>query len=414
MKKMILFFIGYLLFNSIAAAQNPRIEIHHIGAGDGDATLIIAIDTVDAKDIFGKYNLDTAVILIDGQRSSTGKEVWRYVKDTVNALSPTLRKIDCIILTHLHIDHFGGLGAVINEAIKEGWKIGRVIDRQYARTTNYYQPENITDDCYGLLAPTPDKSNFNKYVQVLKKQNLLPTTALVPGNDLFAALFNFKYLAMICVVSNGITLANNPLVADTCFLPLVNKRYKPRSENDLSIGFLLTFQGFKYLTLGDLGGVSGSYTDGETPVTKWLMQTLGKGYHICANKVSHHGSEESSSPWFAATNNFTVSVIPASLRSFGKSALALPTEVAIKSFKSAGNDSLLYTYIPKNPKIPSSYWTKGDLDLYNDVVLKVSGVPGFGQNVNMTIVQHAKSKKGVYTMSPVVSVITCNKGHDDD
>lgn len=416
MKNFIILLICLMGLTNVLFSQTPRIEIHHIGAGDGDATLIIAIDEVDAKNIYNQNYLDTAVVLIDGQRS--GKEVWRYVRDTVNALSPNLKKIDCIVLSHLHIDHFGGLAYVMNEATKAGWKIGKVLDRQHANYTKYFKPERIADDCYDLDAPLPDLKNFNKYLSALVENHLTPTIAPIPGNDVFKALFNFKHMSMFCIVSNGVTLATNPEVADTCFLPRVSTTngylYKPKSENDLSIGFLIEFQGFHYLTLGDLGGISGGYTDGETPVTRWLQHALGPGYHICANKVSHHGSEESTSPWFATTNNFTVSVIPASLRSYGKSQNALPTESAITNLGLIPEHHIRYTFIPKNPQTPSSFWTKGNLDKYNDVILKVNGLPGYGKTIVMQEIQHAKSKKGVYQGPATVDSITCDKGHSDN
>lgn len=419
MKTTLLSLVGSLLLSFTLSAQVPRLEIHHIGAGDGDATLIIAIDSVNALNIQGKKYLDTAIILIDGQRASGGKEVWRYVRDTVTALSPKLKRIDYIVVSHLHIDHYGGVPYIISQAKQNGWNIQKVIDRQSADYSNFQNGLTVPDSCYdSLSAPNPDAASFKRYQDTLKKYKLTPTFAPLPANDLLS-VFNFDDIKMYCVVSCGLTFALNPdpKVADTCFLPIVNASgrnyYKPRSENDLSIGWLIDYQGFHYLTLGDLGGVSGGgYTDGETPVTKWLLQTFNSPeYHICANKVSHHGSRESTSEWFADKNNFTASVFPASLRSYGTSQHALPTQTAIENLKNTGKDTLLYTFIPQNPQTLSSYWKKNNLEYYNDVIIKILGEPGF-DDINLKIIERKKNKKSVYLSPATVLPIICNKGHD--
>lgn len=415
MKTTILLLISTFALSFTLFSQVPRLEMHHIGAGDGDATLIIAIDSVNSENIEGHKYLDTAIILIDGQRSGGGKEVWKYVKNQVNALSPKLKNIDFIIVTHLHSDHYEGITTLVNAAKTENWTIGAVIDGQNANYNDYLPVSNL--DCYGVFEPTePEAEAFQKYRNALAGSNLTPTYSIVPGADALVP-FNFELISMICVVANGQVL--NETGGYDNFLPQVNQfgttYYNPKSPNDLSIGFLIGFQGFHYLTMGDLGGVTGgNYVNGETPVTNWLVSAFDSAdhYHICALKVSHHGSEESSTKWFCETNNPSVSIIEAALRTYGKSKYPLPTQEAITNLKSTGTDSLLYTFIPTHPDVDSSYWSKDNFKLYNDVVLKISGVPGYGQNITMDIIQTQKnedfSPNGVVTRFPVI----CTKGHD--
>jgi hypothetical protein len=418
MKTYLLLLTGWICLSMTAFGQTPRLEIHHIGAGDGDGTLIIAIDTVNVLNIAGQKFLDTSIILIDGQRSGGGKEVWRYVRDTVNALSPTLKKINYIIVSHLHVDHYGGIPRIISSAKQAGWTIGQVIDRQNADYEGYNSNiYSVLDSCYSSLqAIDPDAAAFKNYNDTLKKYNLFPTQAVNIAQNLFP---KFEKIYMFCVVAYGLTTSAGNGTYDTCFLPLQNKAgknvYTPKSENDLSIGFLIRFEGYNYLTSGDLGGVSGGgYVNGETPMTNGIRSGLKfpTDYHICSNKVSHHGSQESTSTWFATTNNFTVSVIPACLRSYGTSNNALPTQTAIQNLQSTGTNNLLYTFIPNNPQTLASYWTKGNLNMYNDVIIKILGAPGYGQNINMTIIQRPKTKKYVYQGTGTVQTITCNKGHN--
>jgi len=62
----------------------------------------------------------------------------------------------------------------------------------------------------------------------------------------------------------------------------------------------------------------------------------------------------------------------------------------------------------------SSYWTTDNFEFYNDVILKINGAPGYGQNITMEITQIQKNQdftpNGVVTQTPV----TCTKGHHWD
>lgn len=414
MKTTLLSLIGSLVLSFHLFSQTPRLEIHHIGAGDGDATLIIAIDKTGTNSFTNASILDTAIILIDGQRTGGGEEVWKYVQNQVNALSPKLKRIDYIVVSHLHSDHFEGITTLVNSARTSNWTIQAVIDGQNANYNDYLPADNM--DCYGVYEPNdPESQAFQNYRNALAKSLLTPTYSVVPGVDILAP-FHFEDLGMICVVANGQVL--NAEGGFDNFLPkkTIDQTvyYNPKSPNDLSIGFLIEFQGFHYLTMGDLGGVTkGNYVNGETPVTNWLVNTFdSEDYHICALKVSHHGSKESSTKWFCETNNPTVSIIEAALRTYGKSQNPLPTQKAIENLQSTGTNNLFYTFVPLEPEQAASYWTKNYFNLYNDVVLKVIGLPGEGQNVTMEITQTRKNENFTPNGDPVQSTVICTKGHD--
>lgn len=413
--KQLLFFLLLFTASGINLAQSPILEIHHIGGSDGDATLIMVVDSTGKNAFTGQQNWDTTVMLIDCQRySGTGEVIWEYIRDTVGQRFPGRRRIDHIFISHLHIDHYGGLPRLLEKANTAGWTIGDVYDRQNVNYSDYFKATQVNGGCYDDFDKVdPDGTKFEDYNKALSTYHLTPTKTLRIGQNM---LPNYKTAYMFCVVAYGLT---NPVNQDydTCFLPktLINGKnyYTPKSENDLSTGFLIRFQGFNYLTLGDLGGVSGgNYVDGETPVTKGLLAGLRwpEDYHICANKVSHHGSAESSTKWFVTTNNFTASIIPASLRSYGQSDDALPTQTAITNLQTTGTNNLFYTFVPKNPGTPSSFWTKSNREYYNDVVIRFSQPPGY-DNIEMTIIQRKKKSKGVYVGSATVTKVTCTKGH---
>jgi beta-lactamase superfamily II metal-dependent hydrolase len=349
----------------------PYLQIHHISGGYGDATLIIAVDESSSME----KEWDTCVVLIDGQSSAdVGEEVWRYTRDTLQELFPMRKKIDYIVVSHMHGDHFLGAKSVIENAISDGWKIDKIFLPSMISTA--INPGGIDDDCYDEEVNEGTGTRAKNFIDYVKacgvKYGYIPIK-----NDLFYYK-NMLNMKMECIVAGGATI--NP-TDNTVYSFLVDG--KVRNENDLSYGFLIGFTGFHYTTMGDLGGTTARYTDGETYATNYLLGHFNTpNYHLCANKISHHGSSESTTQYFVENNNPTIPVIPASLKSYGQS--ALPTESTITNLlmngSSAGlnttsNTKIAYTFIPKDPYVQSSYWTRGNLQSYNDVILKIGYPP---------------------------------------
>jgi len=436
MKTTLLSLFCILWLMTDVCAQTPRLEIHHIGAGDGDATLIIAIDSTTAYSPFtGAVKWDTCVVLMDGQRKgSTGKEVWRYVRDTIRANFPNRLTIDYMVVSHLHIDHYGGLINVLDSVYankQTGWKIKSAVTRKMLLETTPPYPGNTTtvlDSCYSdINATNPDGTTLNSFFQKLERDSI--NQILVQPTENLFVIKSFINISMYCIVAGGVTIepVSNILFS---FLPYKtdaygNKKYYNRNENDLSYGWFLTFQGFHYVSMGDLGGVNGgSYVDGETPVTDYLTGTFTNAdYHLCSYKVSHHGSAESTIGTFVTRNNPTLVIVPACLRTYGSSTNPLPTQTAIQNLLANGTSTginqttktaVQYTFIPYNAGTQSSYWEYQNLQYYNDVILKLVGGPGKGQNITFTLTQVPKNLNYSYGGAPAKSTVTftCNKGHN--
>lgn len=399
------------------SAQVPRLELHHIGAGDGDATLVIAIDSTTAYDINHAVVWDTCVVLIDGQRSSGGREVWRYVRDTLHAKFPNRLKLDYIVLSHEHIDHYGGLTNLIDSAKTRGWSISGVITRRAIPSEKITNAAAEIDTCYSNITLNDGIGvSLQAFYNTITAFHI-PRPTLVVDSDLFHYR-KFVNISMVCVAAVGVTHAQNgtDLIH---FLPAnSNGTFTAKSENDLSFAWLLSFQGFHYTTFGDLGGVnSGNYVDGESYITDYLRHKFNNScYHICVHKVSHHGSAESTTPKFAAINNISLAVIPASLKVYGRSIYPLPTQTAIQNLLgNPGKTNILYTFIPQQPTHQASYWTYNYLQYYNDVILKIVGGPGYpksGESLPITVIQHTKDLNFNYLGAPSVSHFNCTKGHN--
>jgi len=407
----LILFSGY----SSVYSQIPHLQIHHIGAGDGDATLILLVDSVGTNLFTNAPIWDTCTILIDGQREGGGKEVWRYVNDTVRYYFPNRLVIDAIIVSHLHIDHYGGLINLITNAIAQNWKINKVITRA-AVISQLADPNNVIDSCYSdITVINPNSTKVNTFFKTVRDNNI-NQPAITAG----AYLYQGRTISIRCIVSVGAALNNSGGV--TIFLPETYQGsglYKAKNENDLSYGFLVAFQGFHYVTMGDLAGVNGSnYVDGESFVTKYLDGYYNAvDYHLCSYKVSHHGSAESTTEEFARLNNPFLAVIPASLRAYGRSTNPLPTQTAITNLQANPNGTtVLYTFIPNNPSTLASWWTFDNLQYLADIILKISatGYPESGDPLPITVVKAIKNSSNYAYLPGGVSVKTykCTKGHD--
>lgn len=412
MKRLLLKKICLALFISVcmmsAKSQQSRVEIHHIGVGDGDATLIIGIDTTQTGFI------DTVTVLIDGQRSSNpGAEVWRYVRDTLRALAPTKKKLDILILSHIHIDHYGGLNWVLTELAAAKWDIGTVIDREgkgFPTNVTWTLDSSYKYVCVDQTVTYPTfTATAKKYATLVNKYDRV---TVQPGTNIFA-FKNFKHLNMYCLAAVGAALVKTQIGFSTAMFLKQNtstKAYIPYNENDLSFVFNVGLNTFNFFTGGDIGG-GAPYADGETPIAKFLTDAFQGNFHYCAIKVSHHGSAHSTNPAFLAGVKPSFAVIPASLRSY--SGTALPTQSTINALgASTVGSNIKFCFIPYNPQTPASYWTVGNRQYYQDVVLKVIGLPTLGNPINIQVTTRKRNNEHYgYIGAPDNTTFTCTQSH---
>ncbi len=395
-----------------AKSQWPRVEIHHIGTGDGDATLIIGIDQTQTGYI------DTVTMLIDGQRyAKSGTAIWNYVRDTLTALSPTRTKLDFLVLSHTHIDHYGGLIQFMTNLGAAGWTIDKVIDR--GGTGPKVNLTWTLDSSYKYACIDNDVVDLDEFTSTALKYaalaNKYSRITILPGKDIFDEK-NFNNLSMICVAAVGAALnwdpGRDPKAGLTYFLRYntTTGHYTPYNENDLSYAFNLGLRTFNFFTGGDIGG-GAPYADGETPIAQFFNSFFGPGnFHFCGIKVSHHGSAHSTNANFLAGLKPSMAVISASLRSY--SGTALPTQTTINALTSSTvGQNIKFCFVPYNPNTPSSYWTYGNRQYYQDVVLKVIGLPVPNRSVSIQIATRTRDNNLAFTGLPTVTTFTCNQTH---
>ncbi|MCW3085168.1 MAG: late competence protein [Bacteroidetes bacterium] len=378
-------------------AQQSSLTIHQLGLADGDAGLYVIMDTTVAAG-FAPSHRDTTVILIDAQRDYCSVPLFKYVDSILRWLHRPI--LDYVVLSHVHIDHYGSMVALMDSLRIHRDSVTKVFDRFGLIGARYP---------YVYTAKLSKSAvAYKNYMQQKSVAGRFAWGSIQPDSNLLVDkhLTNFS---ITCLSANGRCMNNTG--HDSIFIPKnATGKYEikaSKNENDLSYSFLLTFGAFNYYTGGDLGGGGGGYANGETPIVQYLHGAKPAGFHVCAFKVDHHGSEYSTNDSLVALMNPTLAIVPAALRSFNGT--TLPTNTAISKLRTA-NDSIRYTFIPSNPGVNVNNWK---LAYLQDVVLSITGVPANGANVTMNVSRRRRSKNSRRLDGTVVNeVITCTKTHN--
>jgi beta-lactamase superfamily II metal-dependent hydrolase len=381
-KRAFLLLLFFLLFTSPIFGES-FVKIYHIGVGQGDCTLLILKDKTD----FGEDRVLT--MIIDGGNSKgRAPAIWNFAKEKITENGA--KELNFLILSHLHSDHYGGVTGILEALAKEDahWRADLMIVDRLAFTKQYGL---YADKCYDKSS-SKGVADYNNVVVQKFNGDRKPISF---GQDLLYQ-YVFENMKMICVAANG-------EVNGTLYAQINNNM--PKSENDLSFAFVLQFQGFRYFTGGDVGG-GAPYSDLETPIAKYFSDLKINGFHVCALKVSHHGSSHSTNNAFLTVMNPTLGIIPSALRSF--SGTKLPTKDAVDDLTKAGA-LLRYTFIPS---VPNVYWS-GEATSYQDVVVTVPALPGWGKPIAMTVTTYQRDKKtlAIINNTTHVETVNCNKTH---
>jgi len=318
------------------------------------------------------------------------------------------RKIDIIITSHLHSDHYGGTPKLLELLFANGWGVYRIIDRNGGIAPDPNVPCYTTDGIVVDNDPVPPEyaepaSNlYQRYISACDtyypnaRENYLVGTELI-SQVLKKTDYVFKFW----------NLANNACVLKQ-YGTYETDCYKANNENDLSNVWLVEYQGFKYFTGGDIGGGGGSYLNLETPLCHTFLTWPDSGnFHLCSFKVSHHGSAHSTNSDFVSTgcSDPTLAIVPSALRSF--SGTQIPTYDTLNRIATHPT-SLLYTFI----KDDGVYYS-GSVNYYNHVVLSIIN-PGFGKPIQMAANEYAISKSDLTGPTNYWNsqTFTCPKNHD--
>lgn len=247
--------------------QSGSLEIHHIDAGEGVATLLVSPVGRSLLIDVGEADWDCE----DG-----AERVGRYLSRVLGC-----KHLDYVVLSHFHVDHAGlpGHGGLWHLVARQGFSVEKLLHRDLF----HYR---------GTSSATV--SAWAEFLDSVEARALSPQVAVLGSSQVaLGGAVDFRFVA---VDGNGLLP-----VGDFSSDPA------PPDENDYSIAALVRFGRLDYFSAGDLSGetkVFGSYAyhDGETAVSARVKD-------VDVYRASHHGSSHSSNASLLAELDPEVSIL---------------------------------------------------------------------------------------------------------
>lgn len=294
-----------------------KLEIHIINVHQGDSTLIIAE---------GK-NGEKASLLFDAGRPTKGDNfVVPYLK------SIGISKLKYVIASHHDGDHIGGFDEVLRFKPDS-------TNYQITLTGKAYQPEGTPR--------ASQKDEYEEYIQAVKEAINQEVQTLNPPEFIDLAV------GMTLQVVTGSGRYIDKTTGKVIDLA-------PKDDNAKSIGLLLTFNKFKFFVGGDLGGITK-----QKGIEDKVAPFLGD---IDVLRLNHHGSNTSTSLYFAQITKPEVALISCGNNTYGH-----PRKSVFQNLKNVNNDIDIYQTSEGDTKSRYHKLTTYDGKVSGNIVVRTDG-----------------------------------------
>ena len=149
-------------------AEGEELSVHFIDVGQGDCTLMLS---------------DGKSMLIDSGEAEYSSSVIKYLK------RKGVKRLDCIVITHPHTDHFGGMADIIKKIGADRIIMPR-ISSEFMPTTSSYERLLKTVSSAGLKIDaakdesfTLGKAEIKLYTSDYKGENLNNNSVIVRAQN---------------------------------------------------------------------------------------------------------------------------------------------------------------------------------------------------------------------------------------
>lgn len=308
----------FLFVSSLSFAGNELPESQRvIGTGGTWGMKVHILDVGQADLILVVEPSGDAALIDGGRKKADGIRAARLLKNAQGVTDKGI--LETMYVTHYDADHIGGIPAFVDEGIAvlnvydQGPSGKRAISTATGRQSVYGKYVDSINDSNGNGTEDQGESNFIRHEAEFGQMSFLG------NND---------------EVSITILSAKGNTRGEKHDLPLDPSGASSKfDENPGSIALLVKLGDFEFLTAGDQTSDDWKHHPAVEELMLAALPIDGKSNDIDVLKVSHHGSDTSTSDYMANQTRPEVSVISAKYVRNHK----LPKLIAIKQLEEVGS-----------------------------------------------------------------------------